>query len=95
MQNNSTKSPDAASPEQKSTFAVTRETIESIVIAFVLALMFRTYVAEAFMIPTGSMANELMGRHKDINCPGCGFRFKVGATEEVERDTGRLISPGG
>lgn len=92
MQNNSTKSPDAASPEQKSTFAVTRETIESIVIAFVLALMFRTYVAEAFMIPTGSMANELMGRHKDINCPGCGFRFKVGATEEVERDTGRLIS---
>ena len=78
--------------EPKSTFTVVRETVESIVIAFVLALTFRTYIAEAFMIPTGSMANELMGRHKDIYCSGCGFRFKVGATEEVDRNTGRQIN---
>ncbi|MBR5711867.1 MAG: hypothetical protein IKX40_14015 [Thermoguttaceae bacterium] len=77
--------------ESKTSFQVIRETIESIVIAFVLALTFRTYIAEAFMIPTGSMANELMGRHKDIYCPGCGYRFKVGATEEVDRSSGRQI----
>ncbi len=93
MQNNSTTASKIAEKinETKTSFATIRETVESIVIAFVLALTFRTYIAEAFMIPTGSMANELMGRHKDIYCPGCGFRFKVGATEEVDRSTGRQI----
>ena len=91
MQNIYTQALKDAEKKSKSSFETFRETVESIVIAFVLALTFRTYIAEAFMIPTGSMANELMGRHKDIYCPGCGYRFKVGATEEVERDTGRLI----
>ena len=46
-----------------------RETVESIVIAFILAFLFRTFEAEAFVIPTGSMAPTLQGRHKDIDCP--------------------------
>lgn len=74
---------------EKSGFEIAREIVESVVVAFVLALMFRTYVAEAFMIPTGSMSNTLMGRHKDIYCSECGFRFKVGATDEVDRGTGK------
>jgi signal peptidase I len=64
----------------------TRETIESIVIAFVLAFLFRTFEAEAFVIPTGSMAPTLMGRHKDVVCPKCGYRFEVGASEEESDD---------
>jgi signal peptidase I len=32
------------------------EAIESIVVAIVPALLFRTFEAEAFVIPTGSMA---------------------------------------
>jgi signal peptidase I len=59
-----------------------RETIESIVIAFVLAFLFRTFEAEAFVIPTGSMAPTLMGRHYDTACPKCGFTVKIGASEE-------------
>lgn len=59
-----------------------RETVESIVIAFVLAFLFRTFEAEAFVIPTGSMAPTLMGRHKDVDCPKCGHRFQVSASEE-------------
>ena len=39
----------------------TRDTIESILFAFVLAFMFRTFEAEAFVIPTGSMAPTLYG----------------------------------
>ena len=62
-----------------------RETIESIVIAFVLAFLFRTFEAEAFVIPTGSMAPTLMGRHKEISCRECGIGFAVGETEEQER----------
>ena len=47
-----------------------RETVESIAVAFVLAFLFRTFEAEAFVIPTGSMAPTLQGRHKDLVCPG-------------------------
>ena len=71
-------------PEAPSQTHATRETIESIVIAFVLAFLFRTFEAEAFVIPTGSMAPTLMGRHKDVNCLKCGHRFRVTASEEGE-----------
>src|SRR3978361_487458 len=63
-----------------------RETVESIVIAFVLAFLFRTFEAEAFVIPTGSMAPTLMGRHKDVVCPKCGYRYEVSASEEESED---------
>ena len=33
-----------------------KETIESILIAFILAFIFRGFVVEAYVIPTGSMA---------------------------------------
>lgn len=66
--------------------AAVRETVESVVIAFVLAFMFRTFEAEAFVIPTGSMAPTLMGRHKDLTCPECGFAFQASASEEVNED---------
>ena len=59
-----------------------RETIESIVVAVILALLFRAYEAEAFVIPTGSMAPTLQGRHVDIFCKECGHNFRVGASGE-------------
>ncbi len=68
--------------------AAVRETVESVVIAFVLAFLFRTFEAEAFVIPTGSMAPTLMGRHKDVTCPICGHRYRVSASEEVDSQTG-------
>ena len=73
--------PRAAAAPKVESHAV-RETIESIVIAFVLAFLFRTFEAEAFVIPTGSMAPTLMGRHKDVECPKCGYRYEVSASEE-------------
>jgi signal peptidase I len=63
-----------------------RETVESVVIAFILAFLFRTFEAEPFVIPTGSMAPTLMGRHKDIVCSVCGNRYQVGSSEEVNRN---------
>jgi len=67
----------------------TRETVESIVVAFVLAFLFRAFEAEAFVIPTGSMAPTLLGRHKDVDCPHCGFHFTVGASDEIPTPPGR------
>ncbi len=55
-----------------------KETIESIVIAFILAFVFRAFVVEAFVIPTGSMAPTLLGQHEQFVCPECGWKFMVG-----------------
>lgn len=75
-----------------------RETVEALVIAFVLAFLIRTFEVEAFVIPTGSMAPTLMGRHKDVDCPQCGFRYQVTASEEasdeVQRRRAELARPG-
>ena len=69
-----------------------RETIESIAIAFILAFLFRTFEAEAFVIPTGSMAPTLQGRHKDVVCPQCGYEYRVSASSEVDRDGNRIAN---
>ena len=53
-----------------------RENIESILIAVALAFVLRIFVVEAFKIPTGSMAPTLLGQHKAVKCPNCGWRFK-------------------
>jgi signal peptidase I len=75
------RSPDTAVEVPEPRGGSNRETIESVVIAFVLAFLFRTFEAEAFVIPTGSMAPTLMGRHREVNCEECGVVFTVGETE--------------
>ncbi|MFQ5735094.1 MAG: signal peptidase I, partial [Planctomycetaceae bacterium] len=45
---------------------------------------------EAFVIPTGSMAPTLYGRHKDLTCEKCGYHFAIGASDEV-KSPGYLI----
>jgi len=63
-----------------------RETIESVVIAVLLAFMFKTYEAEAFVIPTGSMAPSLQGQHIDLDCAQCGYRYLTGASQKKAID---------
>src|SRR3712207_4568745 len=74
----------AVEPAQGGQFLMFRETIESIVVAFVLAFLFRTFEAEAFVIPTGSMSPSLQGQHKDVRCPQCGYAFRTTASSEGE-----------
>ena len=55
-----------------------REYFESIVVAVILALFIRTFVVQAFKIPTGSMAqNLLIGDHLLVN----KFVFSPTATD--------------
>lgn len=68
----------------------TRETVEAVAIAFVLAFVFKTFEAEAFVIPTGSMAPTLYGRHKEVKCEGCGLDYTVGASQEIDQESGVL-----
>lgn len=68
---------------------IDRETVESIVVAIILAFLFRGFVAEAFVIPTGSMAQTLRGRHMDIVCPECEYQYNTSASIE-NRDGGAV-----
>src|SRR5437867_10804095 len=54
-----------------------KETLESILVAFILAFIFRAFVVEAFVIPTGSMAPTLLGANMRFRCNDCGWRFTV------------------
>src|ERR1700759_5582261 len=54
-----------------------KDTIESILVAFILAFIFRAFVVEAFVIPTGSMAPTLLGAHMRYHCTDCGYAWDV------------------
>ena len=81
-----TQSNDSVVPQHASIWH--REGVESIVVAIMLALLFRAFEAEAFVIPTGSMAPTLQGRHRDVKCPECGERYQAGASVAEEQVQG-------
>lgn len=62
-----------------------KETLVSIIIAFVLAFVFRGFVIEAFVIPTGSMAPTLLGQHMRFQSPESGKVWTVGPWEYADR----------
>ncbi len=72
----------------------TRETIETIVFVVVLVLLLKLFVTEAFVIPTGSMAETLYGYQKIVTCPKCGLEFPVNSHDEVE-GASNANNPGG
>ncbi|MFN0134130.1 MAG: signal peptidase I [Phycisphaerales bacterium] len=63
-----------------------KETLISIIIAFILAFVFRAFVIEAFIIPTGSMAPTLMGAHMRVTSPQTGRVWPIGPQYYVDND---------
>lgn len=61
-----------------------REAVETIVFVVVLVLLLKLFVTEAFVIPTGSMAETLYGYQKIVTCPQCQVEFPVNAHDEEE-----------
>ena len=57
-----------------------KETIISLLISFVMALVFRSYVVEAFVIPTGSMAPTLLGKHTLHRSDHTGYEWAQNPT---------------
>ncbi|MCC6950969.1 MAG: hypothetical protein IT433_05935 [Phycisphaerales bacterium] len=54
-----------------------KETITSVVIAFTMAFVFRGFVIEAFLIPTGSMAPTLNGAHMRFASGQTGYQWST------------------
>jgi len=71
--------------QQKTSFV---ETSQSLVVAFVLAMVFRGFVVEGFVIPTGSMAPTLFGQHvlKHSDQTGRDFAVGIGARQTISPD---------
>lgn len=76
----------SAAPQAPDGSTNVKETIESILVAFILAFIFRAFVVEAFVIPTGSMATTLLGAHLRYRCPDCGYVFDVNYSGQTEDD---------
>jgi signal peptidase I len=77
-----TPRPDQAPIQRESV----KETIESVVVAFILAFVFRAFIIEAFVIPTGSMAATLDGEHWSHTCSDCGYSFAIGANRDPQHN---------
>lgn len=55
-----------------------KETLTSLLIAFMMAFIFRGFVVEGFIIPTGSMAPTLLGKHVRFTSPYNGYDWATG-----------------
>ena len=74
-----TQSTTNSKPESESL----KETLISIVIAFAMAFVGRSYVIEPFVIPTGSMAPTLNGAHMRFQSPVNGFEWAVNPRDGI------------
>ncbi len=65
---------DSKAPPHKET---PKDTVISVLIAFIMAFVFRAFVVEAYIIPTGSMAPTLHGAHMRFQSPQTGYNWAV------------------
>ena len=87
----------AAAPAADYTKSTAREYFESICVAVILALFVRTFVVQAFKIPTGSMENNLLiGDHLLVNKfvfgpTATGLERALRTPEHFRRCVGRTV----
>ncbi len=67
--------------------------LESLTLAILLALVFRGFVVEAIAIPTGSMAQTLLGAHTETICEKCRYTYSSSVpTEQNGRYRQRMLN---
>lgn len=59
-----------------------RHLMESLICLLLAVILFRTFQLEGYMISTGSMAPHLLGFHRRVQCPKCGYLFAAGMSEQ-------------
>ena len=61
-----------------------RDFLETVVFILLLVILLRLFSTEAYEIPSGSMAPQLLGGHKDFVAKETGYPNLVNARDEVE-----------
>lgn len=69
------------------------ETLQTVTTALTLAFVFRAFMIEPFIIPTGSMATSLLGAHCEIRCTTCGFEYALGPDQSTTHADAPFILP--
>jgi len=69
------------------------ESVQAVLTALMLAFVFRAFFVEAFVIPTGSMAPTLLGRHATMLCPVCGWEINYGPEAGVRDRHAPFVAP--
>ena len=65
-----------------------RQVVELIVSLCLCVLLVRTFSAEAYVVPTGSMAPTLLGLHHELTCGNCRFVYMVGTDDDGRTGAG-------
>ncbi len=78
MHKHKTKKTGSQQKPKRDVINETANILDSLVTAFILALLFITFVMQVFIIPTGSMAETLKGAHFRLRCQQCGYRYHHG-----------------
>ncbi|MGE3822263.1 MAG: signal peptidase I [Isosphaeraceae bacterium] len=68
-----------------------RQSVEFLVALSLCVLLFRTFTAEAYIVPTGSMATTLLGDHREVICTNCDYPFVLGLDDRGR--AGRPVCP--
>ncbi len=68
-----------------------KETLISIIISLAMALVAKAYVVEAFVIPTGSMAPTLLGKHMLYQSEETGYEWAVNPWAYVDLANGTNV----
>src|SRR5258708_1742492 len=74
----------AEAPKTTETKDSVREVVETIVFVVVLVLLLKTFLAEAFVIPTGSIATTLLCYHREGTCQKCLYPVLVNASKQFD-----------
>jgi signal peptidase I len=67
-----------AGPAPRKSRGSLRGLIDAVICLYVAVILFRTFEIEGYIISTGSMAPHLLGFHKRVVCPNCGYEFAHG-----------------
>lgn len=69
-----------------------RRPAELVVRSLIAILLLLAWHVEWFIVPSGSMAESLLGKHRDVTCGDCGRAFACG-TQELPPEGKRAICP--
>ncbi|HEY3790160.1 MAG TPA: signal peptidase I [Urbifossiella sp.] len=73
-------------PKPERSLASPPRMLASVAVVFLIVFLFlRVGFVEPFGVPTGSMAPTLIGNHREVHCPRCGYPVRVGVPTAGER----------
>jgi signal peptidase I len=69
------------------------EILQTVITGLILAFVFRAFLIEPFIIPSGSMATALLGAHATQVCPACGTQFSFAPLEPAAPTGTNFVCP--